>query len=46
MKMELSFLEEKVKEGTHEQLLLMNGQYAKMWRFQAGQYINEQSPSM
>ena len=35
-----------IEEGTHEQLLLMNGQYAKMWRFQAGQYINEQSPSM
>ncbi|MGN0377360.1 MAG: ABC transporter ATP-binding protein [Suilimivivens sp.] len=27
------------EQGTHEELLLLNGWYAKMWRAQAGQYI-------
>lgn len=27
------------ERGTHEELLKANGQYAKMWRVQAGQYI-------
>lgn len=27
------------EQGTHEQLLLLNGKYAAMWRAQAGQYI-------
>lgn len=28
-----------VEQGTHDELLMMNGQYAQMWRVQAGQYI-------
>lgn len=28
-----------VEEGTHDELLMQNGRYAKMWRAQAGQYI-------
>lgn len=28
-----------VEQGTHEELLLLNGRYAQMWRAQAGQYI-------
>ncbi len=27
------------EQGTHEELLKANGQYARMWRVQAGQYI-------
>lgn len=27
------------EQGTHEELLLLNGWYAQMWRAQAGQYI-------
>lgn len=27
------------EQGTHEELLLLNGRYAQMWRAQAGQYI-------
>lgn len=27
------------EQGTHEQLLLLNGKYAAMWKAQAGQYI-------
>lgn len=28
-----------IEEGTHEQLLMLNGKYAKMWHLQAGKYI-------
>lgn len=28
-----------VEEGTHDELLTLNGRYAEMWRAQAGQYI-------
>ncbi len=28
-----------VEQGTHEELLQMNGKYAQMWKVQAGQYI-------
>ena len=28
-----------VERGTHEQLLQQNGKYARMWRVQAGAYI-------
>ena len=28
-----------VEQGTHEELLAANGQYARMWRVQAGAYI-------
>lgn len=28
-----------VEEGTHEELLQLNGKYAQMWKAQAGQYI-------
>ena len=29
-----------IEEGTHEQLLLLNGEYAKMWHAQAGKYAS------
>ena len=28
-----------IEEGSHEELLKMNGKYAQMWRVQAGQYL-------
>jgi len=28
-----------IEEGSHEELLKMNGKYAEMWRVQAGQYL-------
>ena len=28
-----------IEEGSHEQLLQLNGKYAQMWKVQAGQYV-------
>ena len=28
-----------VEQGTHDELLKMNGKYAQMWKVQAGAYI-------
>jgi ATP-binding cassette subfamily B protein len=28
-----------VEQGTHEELLSLNGKYAQMWKVQAGAYI-------